>query len=117
MFCLCQRQIYTYSAHRAQRGHDSDGISDSSSTLPLPTSYMSTDPTPSSSAAQRTAAETVRPRRRSQFRPCIDLHQGVVKQIVGGTLDLDAEASVDVEGDKQGAGARDKGLKTNFVAA
>ncbi|GFZ46263.1 1-(5-phosphoribosyl)-5-[(5-phosphoribosylamino) methylideneamino] imidazole-4-carboxamide isomerase [Saitozyma sp. JCM 24511] len=27
-------------------------------------------------------------RRRSQFRPCIDLHQGVVKQIVGGTLDL-----------------------------
>jgi phosphoribosylformimino-5-aminoimidazole carboxamide ribotide isomerase len=25
--------------------------------------------------------------RKSLFRPCIDLHQGVVKQIVGGTLD------------------------------
>lgn len=24
--------------------------------------------------------------RRSRFRPCIDLHQGVVKQIVGGSL-------------------------------
>ncbi|WVQ78205.1 phosphoribosylformimino-5-aminoimidazole carboxamide ribotide isomerase [Cryptococcus sp. DSM 104549] len=27
-------------------------------------------------------------RRHSRFRPCIDLHQGLVKQIVGGTLDL-----------------------------
>ncbi|KAF7976264.1 hypothetical protein HWV62_7146 [Athelia sp. TMB] len=36
----------------------------------------------------------------SQFRPCIDLHDGQVKQIVGGTLsDRDPE-----------------GLKTNFVA-
>ncbi|PWN94828.1 Phosphoribosylformimino-5-aminoimidazole carboxamide ribotide isomerase [Tilletiopsis washingtonensis] len=26
------------------------------------------------------------PRRRAQFRPCIDLHNGTVKQIVGGTL-------------------------------
>jgi phosphoribosylformimino-5-aminoimidazole carboxamide ribotide isomerase len=25
--------------------------------------------------------------RRSYFRPCIDLHDGHVKQIVGGTLD------------------------------
>ena len=33
----------------------------------------------------------------SLFRPCIDLHDGVVKQIVGGTL-------------------TDKGAKTNFVA-
>lgn len=41
------------------------------------------------------------PRRRSQFRPCIDLHDGVVKQIVGGTLDLDVG----------GAGPRE-----NFVA-
>ncbi|KAJ9117244.1 Histidine biosynthesis bifunctional protein hisB [Naganishia adeliensis] len=39
------------------------------------------------------------PRRRSQFRPCIDLHGGVVKQIVGGTLGTD-----------------DSKLKTNFVA-
>jgi|ERR1041385_641781 phosphoribosylformimino-5-aminoimidazole carboxamide ribotide isomerase len=33
------------------------------------------------------------------FRPCIDLHQGKVKQIVGGTLSEDSE-----------------GLKTNFVS-
>lgn len=43
-------------------------------------------------------------RRHSQFRPCIDLHQGVVKQIVGGTLDLISE------------GDKDKELRTNFVA-
>ncbi|KAI5120690.1 hypothetical protein M0805_006978 [Coniferiporia weirii] len=38
-------------------------------------------------------------RRRSVFRPCIDLHDGQVKQIVGGTLSADVTA-----------------LKTNFVA-
>ena len=38
-------------------------------------------------------------KRQAQFRPCIDLHDGRVKQIVGGTL--------------EGA---DGGLKTNFVA-
>ena len=37
-------------------------------------------------------------KRHSRFRPCIDLHDGRVKQIVGGTLD--------------GPGA----LETNFVA-
>ena len=31
--------------------------------------------------------------RRSQFRPCIDLHDGVVKQIVGGSLDLSSSGS------------------------
>ena len=36
--------------------------------------------------------------RRAQFRPCIDLHDGRVKQIVGGTLESG-------------------GLETNFVAA
>ncbi|PWN49407.1 Phosphoribosylformimino-5-aminoimidazole carboxamide ribotide isomerase [Violaceomyces palustris] len=41
-------------------------------------------------------------RRKSVFRPCIDLHEGVVKQIVGGTLT-----------DGEGPG---NGLKTNFVA-
>jgi len=39
-------------------------------------------------------------RRRSKFRPCIDLHNGQVKQIVGGTLSDDDPNS----------------LKTNFVA-
>ncbi|KDQ15422.1 hypothetical protein BOTBODRAFT_625056 [Botryobasidium botryosum FD-172 SS1] len=40
-------------------------------------------------------------RRRSRFRPCIDLHGGVVKQIVGSSLsDADPES-----------------LKTNFVAS
>jgi len=37
--------------------------------------------------------------RRAQFRPCIDLHEGSVKQIVGGSLDSTTEA-----------------LKTNFVS-
>ena len=36
----------------------------------------------------------------SMFRPCIDLHEGKVKQIVGGSLSADAA-----------------GLRTNFVAA
>ncbi|KAH9834956.1 Phosphoribosylformimino-5-aminoimidazole carboxamide ribotide isomerase [Rhodofomes roseus] len=40
------------------------------------------------------------PRRRSLFRPCIDLHNGQVKQIVGGTLS-DSDPST---------------LRTNFVA-
>ncbi len=35
----------------------------------------------------------------TRFRPCIDLHEGRVKQIVGGTLDSETEA-----------------LKTNFVS-
>lgn len=35
----------------------------------------------------------------TRFRPCIDLHAGEVKQIVGGTLDNTSEA-----------------LKTNFVS-
>ncbi|KAL1747459.1 hypothetical protein HDZ31DRAFT_31898 [Schizophyllum fasciatum] len=44
---------------------------------------------------------SVQPRRHSLFRPCIDLHDGQVKQIVGGTLsDSDPES-----------------LKTNFVAS
>ena len=37
--------------------------------------------------------------RQTRFRPCIDLHEGRVKQIVGGTLDSATEA-----------------LRTNFVA-
>ena len=38
--------------------------------------------------------------RRSKFRPCIDLHNGQVKQIVGGTLSDEDPNS----------------LRTNFVA-
>ncbi|MEC8825932.1 MAG: phosphoribosylformimino-5-aminoimidazole carboxamide ribotide isomerase [Verrucomicrobiota bacterium] len=38
-------------------------------------------------------------RRRTRFRPCIDLHHGKVKQIVGGTLDSSSEE-----------------LKTNFIS-
>ncbi|PKI85684.1 1-(5-phosphoribosyl)-5[(5-phosphoribosylamino)methylideneamino]imidazole-4-carboxamidisomerase [Malassezia vespertilionis] len=45
------------------------------------------------------------PRRRSQFRPCIDLHHGKVKQIVGGTLC-----------DEPGQGEKSLSLRTNFVA-
>ncbi|KAJ2381063.1 Enzyme that catalyzes the fourth step in the histidine pathway, partial [Coemansia sp. RSA 2603] len=39
---------------------------------------------------------------RSQFRPCIDLHNGQVKQIVGGTLHDD--------------GAQAERLQTNYVS-
>ncbi|KAI0660915.1 Phosphoribosylformimino-5-aminoimidazole carboxamide ribotide isomerase [Cubamyces menziesii] len=42
-------------------------------------------------------------RRRSVFRPCIDLHNGEVKQIVGGTLHEDD--------------SDESRLKTNFVAS
>ncbi|WFD17855.1 1-(5-phosphoribosyl)-5[(5-phosphoribosylamino)methylideneamino]imidazole-4-carboxamidisomerase [Malassezia caprae] len=45
-------------------------------------------------------------RRRSLFRPCIDLHHGTVKQIVGGSL-RDA---------KDGQGDDTNALQTNFVA-
>ncbi len=39
------------------------------------------------------SSSTSAPRRRSLFRPCIDLHDGLVKQIVGGTLrDANSEA-------------------------
>lgn len=40
-------------------------------------------------------------RRHTLFRPCIDLHDGKVKQIVGGTLSTAAPAA----------------LRTNFVAS
>lgn len=39
---------------------------------------------------------------RARFRPCIDLHDGKVKQIVGGTLNTDSGEA---------------GLRTNFVSA
>ena len=43
------------------------------------------------------------------FRPCIDLHAGQVKQIVGGTLSDKPTTSISrVE--------NDNGLKTNFVS-
>ncbi|SHO75764.1 Enzyme that catalyzes the fourth step in the histidine pathway [Malassezia sympodialis ATCC 42132] len=45
-------------------------------------------------------------RRRSVFRPCIDLHHGTVKQIVGGSL----------RDDKDGLGDDTDALQTNFVA-
>ncbi|RKP25366.1 Phosphoribosylformimino-5-aminoimidazole carboxamide ribotide isomerase [Syncephalis pseudoplumigaleata] len=44
---------------------------------------------------------TATPRRHSRFRPCIDLHDGHVKQIVGGTLD----------------DTNPNALRTNFVAS
>lgn len=43
---------------------------------------------------------------RSVFRPCIDLHGGEVKQIVGGTL----------RNATKGSGDDEAALKTNFVA-
>ncbi|KAN0062390.1 Enzyme that catalyzes the fourth step in the histidine pathway [Thecaphora frezii] len=53
-------------------------------------------------------AKSQRPaRRKSLFRPCIDLHEGLVKQIVGGTL---------TDHDRQAVGESSK-LRTNFVAS
>lgn len=52
-------------------------------------------------SSSRQSLSSAQKRRHSQFRPCIDLHAGVVKQIVGGTLDLGEGAS---------------GPKENFVA-
>lgn len=52
------------------------------------------------------AQAQARPRRAVQFRPCIDIHKGKVKQIVGSTLkDLAEEGA---QSDKQ--------LVTNFVS-
>ena len=44
-------------------------------------------------------------RRHSLFRPCIDLHDGKVKQIVGGTLS-----------DSEGPSGSGSALRTNFVS-
>ena len=49
---------------------------------------------------KNTFSHTFQKRRGMRFRPCIDLHQGKVKQIVGGSLSDDNEAD----------------LKTNFEA-
>lgn len=51
-------------------------------------------------------AEQGPPRINMKFRPCIDLHAGVVKQIVGGTL----------RDDDDDAGG-DGGVVTNFEAS
>ena len=53
-------------------------------------------------ASAKMSTEASTSRRRSRFRPCIDLHAGQVKQIVGGTLTDDAT---------------DGRLRTNFIAA
>lgn len=52
-------------------------------------------------------------RRHTRFRPCIDLHGGLVKQIVGGTLTDGPPPSADAAatGDDAGGSA---GLRTNF---
>lgn len=53
-------------------------------------------------------------RRRSLFRPCIDLHQGVVKQIVGASLrDEDDARQRAVESSSSSASSS---LKTNFTS-
>lgn len=54
--------------------------------------------------------------RRSVFRPCIDLHEGVVKQIVGGSLrDRIQKQAADASAEGKNDGD-DDGLKTNFVS-
>lgn len=52
-------------------------------------------------------------RRHTRFRPCIDLHGGLVKQIVGGTLTDAPPSSSSTDDTGAGAGAGG-GLRTNF---
>lgn len=53
--------------------------------------------------------------RRSLFRPCIDLHQGVVKQIVGASLQDDDRAK-DRALASSSTSATSPSLKTNFTS-
>lgn len=67
---------------------------------------------------QRTVSEEIRSM--SLFRPCIDLHQGQVKQIVGGTLkDATGEAQTNFVSDRPAAyfanRYREDGLKGGHV--
>lgn len=56
-------------------------------------------------------------RRRSLFRPCIDLHQGVVKQIVGASLRDDDEAKERALASSNSASSSNTtSLKTNFTS-
>ena len=48
----------------------------------------------------------------TRFRPCIDLHAGAVKQIVGGTLSIN-DNGIDQKSHTTAAGGR---LKTNFTS-
>ena len=49
----------------------------------------------------------------TKFRPCIDLHDGKVKQIVGGSL-RDDGAGFDVAAAAAAAGAQTGGLSSKF---
>lgn len=64
-----------------------------------------------------TAHDQAHSRRRSVFRPCIDLHQGVVKQIVGGTLRDEAEEAKErALAASSAAVPSSSSLKTNFTS-
>lgn len=55
---------------------------------------------------------------RSLFRPCIDLHQGVVKQIVGGTLRDEGEEALHraAQASLATTASSSASLKTNFTS-
>lgn len=57
-------------------------------------------------------------RKKSLFRPCIDLHQGVVKQIVGASLrddDTAGERAI-ASSSSSSSSAPSSSLKTNFTS-
>lgn len=54
--------------------------------------------------------------RHSLFRPCIDLHQGVVKQIVGGSLRDDDRAQERAVQASSTSEQEASSLKTNFTS-
>lgn len=59
-------------------------------------------------------SSSIEKRRVSLFRPCIDLHQGVVKQIVGGSLR--DEGQEQKERALNASGIESSTLKTNFTS-
>lgn len=73
-------------------------------------STLSSSSLPPRSLSQMTS------RRKSLFRPCIDLHQGVVKQIVGASLRDDDEAKDRALASSSASASRPSSLKTNFTS-
>jgi phosphoribosylformimino-5-aminoimidazole carboxamide ribotide isomerase len=55
-------------------------------------------------------------KRKSLFRPCIDLHQGVVKQIVGASLRDNDEAKERALASSSASASDSTSLKTNFTS-
>ena len=65
--------------------------------------------------ASSSSAAAPAPARAMRFRPCIDLHDGTVKQIVGATLS-DKAAGMGGAAAGDGGGAPEEDVVENFVS-